>query len=499
MAYEQKPYNSEEEQDEVMQPLSTGGSEFQQDSGEQKRKPVTEGGSGMFTNIQKYMQSPESGKRMAEKIGDTYTKKASDIQTQADKSLGEFKNQYQPEQKRLERASENAARYIEEAGREYSGDSSLTDFESPEYKAETLRRISEMKGLREGRYIDPTDVDLSSQQFAQENLQRKALGALSEGGTRMGLEEVYKRPDYTSGMKDLDTLVLRQKEAQDVLRGRTQEATGGLEQYDIAGKQEAARQKDIALRDLAQSYRTGGTRDVKQQVRSAEDILAGAVETRRKALDKKRNKEAEYLRGLAGVTEIGRGEQGDAIAAEEYWGGKQQVKGQYGLPTDLRTYGADPTAFFNNPFTESSASEVLSDRDLATSKALAALAGTPEQIAFRSREDARDIFDEAGYMKAIETKKAEIIQAAAVERARRIAAAKAAAAEAARRKLYGGRDVDYNAYKSSDESFGSFADNAADRGLTLSEAESDYKEGMRSADFQGSSTSTDSDGGDEGD
>lgn len=413
MAFEETGYKNEDEQEDSMQQLSSGSGSFQQ-SGAEKRKPVKDAGSGMFTNIQDYMKSPESGKKMAEKIGSGFQNKATNIQSQADEKLKAFNEQYNPEQQRLESAQDRVGQYIQEAG--------------TKSQEELLRRANEIKGLSSGQYTDPNDVDFTQQQKDQQELQKKALGILSEGGTRQALQETYNRPDYTSGMRDLDYLVARQQPAQQILQQRSEQAVGGLKDYDLAAKQQDAQQRDLALRNLAQSYQAGGERDVIGNIRSAEEDLYGTIEQRRLAEMRDRNTQLNaWKQRASAAAKYGPSDEikADPVALAEFYANQSSGNLDIARPN---YYGVDANKFIGDT-SELTAAQVAQQAEVDRFRALAGLAGTPEAARIAQAGSYKPIFDEAGFQAAQRSAQSSIEAAAQAEMARRAEAARKAEAD----------------------------------------------------------------------
>lgn len=300
MAFEKDILDQEEEQEEQgMQPLTqplnsapSGGAQ----SATSQRKPASKPGSGMFTNIQKYYKQPKSGaNQMASKIGESYQKRFDDIKSGAQEKVGKFNEIYQPEQQRLQTASERVGQYIQQAG-------------TPVSQEQADSRRTEIERLRAGQYQDPTDIDLSEQKLETDQLQSQLTDPSRENATRQALKSVYERPSYFQGMRNLDYLMMRQQDPQNIMREKASDVSQQVSDYDIGNVESQIQQKDRELGDFARTYKTGGERDFAPNFQTAEDQLRQNIMDREAAERQQRFDAVKdlnpYVTGYAGdITE----------------------------------------------------------------------------------------------------------------------------------------------------------------------------------------------------
>jgi len=253
-------------------------------TGAQPTKPTGPTESGMFTNIQKYIEANKPGaQQMAGKAVGGMEQKAKKVEEEAGQKFGQFQQAAQPELQRLQSTEERVGQYLQEAGTQ-----------TPE---EAARRREEIAGLSTGAgaYKTIEAPEFAKERIESERLAKQAQKLTGAEGVRNLLEQTYGA--RTKGMSDLDMMLLQgSKPAREKMIKAAQPIAGRLG-TSIAQQEQQVGQSREALQNLARRYAVGGESDVMAQIAGQETGLKGTLEERQARLQQEAQDRYDAARG----------------------------------------------------------------------------------------------------------------------------------------------------------------------------------------------------------
>jgi hypothetical protein len=254
----------------------------QQQSQQNTKKPS----SGMFTNIQKYVQKNKpQAQKMASAVSTDVSNQAQEIGSQVQDKQQQMNQALRANQQNLDTQMDQAREYVAEAsGMEYDQNTgwnydpnaipegedpyALTDEQESQYQQfmEGPVGVSQVGGL-----------NISEQQQRAEALQQLASQTNTESGRRSLLGESFRDDgDYTSGMAGLDDLIVTGDPTarEQMIQGVQQQANELQSQIETIGSEanKAKMAQDLAMRNF-------GT-DVSNLSQEAIDQIMSQVNTR---------------------------------------------------------------------------------------------------------------------------------------------------------------------------------------------------------------------------
>ena len=214
------------------------------------KKKASPASSGMFNNIQKYV---EKNKPQAQKMAGAVT---SDISKQAANIRA---NAEQKQTKQQDVLNLNQQRIDESRGQAQSAINQINGTEqaenTPQYEAASAEQFQDLMSGKVAGQQDVGDLNLSQQKMRSDALSQLAQGTNTEQGRRNLLGETFqKRGQYTRGQSGLDQLITSgDKTARESLIQGTQDTAGalGTQLGDITQQQAQAKStQDLSLKDL---------------------------------------------------------------------------------------------------------------------------------------------------------------------------------------------------------------------------------------------------------
>ena len=223
-------------------------------------KKAPKASSGMFTNIQKYVQKNQpQAQKMSQAVTKDVGEQATDIRKQAEAKQAKTQGQI---------AANTAAQTQQKDFAQQQVSNIMSGATPSETQEADNKRFQD---LMAGKVAGTSQVQGPS--FAAENVKAQALGNLAAGArTEEGRKNLLRGTfgdqgkQYTRGMSGLDQLILGgDKQAREGLIGGIQGQAKGL-QEGLTGMQQATA-KDVAAQQLAQRGLTG---DINQMVTGAQ-------------------------------------------------------------------------------------------------------------------------------------------------------------------------------------------------------------------------------------
>lgn len=273
----------------------------QQQSQQNTKKPS----SGMFTNIQKYVQKNKpQAQKMASAVSTDVSNQAQEIGSQVEDKQQQMNQALQANQQNLDTQMDQAREYVEQAsGMEYDQNTgwnydpnaipegedpyALTDEQESQYQQfmEGPVGVSQVGGL-----------NISEQQQRADALQQLASQTNTESGRRALLGESFRGDgDYTSGMAGLDDLIVTGDATarEQMIQGVQQQANELQSQIETIGSEanKAKMVQDLAMRNF-------GT-DVSNLSQEAIDQIMSQVNTRVSELKNNLEGQLENLSDIA--------------------------------------------------------------------------------------------------------------------------------------------------------------------------------------------------------
>lgn len=184
------------------QPLDSGASAVEAQQTQTTNKAAPKASSGMFTNIQKYVEKNRpQAQAMGKAVKEDVENKAGDIRSAvegAQKRLGE-------DIQRAEQARTGAEQFAKEQIQSIIQPTQQAQAPTEENRA----KYQELLGGEIGGYIAPQAQDLSQQILDAKQLAQQTQKASTEQGRQNLLKETFKKQgDYTRGMSGLDQLIM---------------------------------------------------------------------------------------------------------------------------------------------------------------------------------------------------------------------------------------------------------------------------------------------------
>jgi len=309
-----------------------------QSQGIATNKKAPKASSGMFTNIQKYVQKNKpQAQKMAGAATEDFGKQASEIRQAAESKKSEQSNLIGANTGLMETAKGQAGAAVNQI--------MGTQAETPHYQAAGADQFQDlMKGQIEG-YQNVGDLDLAQQQRKGEALAQLAKGTQTEQGRRNLLGETFrKQGDYSRGMSGLDQLITSgDKGARESIIQGTQGTARDLGSRLGTISSEAAQAKtaqDLAkgkfgedVTGLASGKTSGIMSDIDQKILDEQTA-------RNTALEGFKGTQADLENRLATLSNI----YGGNLGAGSRLSG--QLSGQLGPNMDmLNRYGIDTSQF----------------------------------------------------------------------------------------------------------------------------------------------------------
>lgn len=250
-----QPQNqTQDTQDNMSAPTTTSSAQIQSQQPPTVNKKAPKASSGMFTNIQKYVEKNKpQAQRMSQAVTEDFGKKAESIRSAAQEKQQKQQAIIEANKKQLDTQYGQA----EAAVNQIMG----TQQEDSPYQAASAEQFQKFMQDGPQGVTQAGDINLAQERLRGEALQRLARGADTEQGRRNMLAETFnRRGDYTQGMSGLDQLITGGDKAarQQIIRGtqdRSRELLGQGQQ-GLAGIQQAAR-----AANLLQGERIAGFKD----------------------------------------------------------------------------------------------------------------------------------------------------------------------------------------------------------------------------------------------
>lgn len=238
----------------------------------QQQSKKTPQGSGMFTNVRKYV---DANKPQAQKIGQAVQQNVQNqtqqIGDQVQKQKDKYQQQLQENQTRLQDVGQFAQQQVQQAGQ---GQQLAQD------------DVNRFRQYATGQtQFDPGQINLSQQEYDAQKMARQAALADRAQGVNQYLQDTFGQDRYTAGQKSLDNLILggdqqarREltenvqqvgKEALGQVRDTRQESLAQTDQF--LNEQKAMREQ--VLGDLT-GQQQGLTTELDQQVEQEREALA---------------------------------------------------------------------------------------------------------------------------------------------------------------------------------------------------------------------------------
>lgn len=316
-------------------------------------KKAPKASSGMFTNIQKYV---EKNKPQAQKIAGAVTqdvgKQAEQIRQAAAEKQAQQQQTIQANQNLINQNQDWANQQVQnimnpglqaqapETSQLRTG-GIVQATQLPQVQAPSVEDASRFQQLMSGNIQglqSVQDLNLAQQQNRASALAQLAGDAGTEEGRRNLLGQTFrKQGDYTRGMSGLDQLITSgDQAAREALVAGTAEQAQGLQsqlgdisaqaRQDLAGQQEAIRNLSGDITSLATDPLTGIQTDIQSQIEAEQAAREGLI-PEYQTLEKQYSDRMQQLRDIYGDT--------------SYWGSKLDKALVQSLRGSGHWYGTD--------------------------------------------------------------------------------------------------------------------------------------------------------------
>ena len=315
------------------------------------RKTQQPKGSGLFTNIRKYV---EANKPQAQAIAQTVTQRTGAGTQEAGQSIAQKQQQLADQlQQNAQKARSFVQQSVEQAGRE-------------EFDPQDLQQYEQ---IRTGQY--EIGKNIAPQSFAQEQLKAEELQRMANlAGSGRGREELLRRTfqdqnQYSRGQQKLDALILQGDP--DAGRQMTEQVGQTAQQFGDLVTQ-AKRQ---SLQNLAS--KVAGESDLAEFAKGEAIGAKDQLREQLTSLEAQRETEAQALRDRLETSYLDR----------DLELGLDDVRA-LGLSEGQKLYGVDPRSLLKAR--DFNLEQVATKDDLARAEALAGLAGMDTQNIFKDTE-----------------------------------------------------------------------------------------------------------------
>lgn len=303
-------------------------------------------GSG-YTNIQKVLQA-NAGNKLGQTIGSNIQSAGNTAQD----NLKQAQQQFQQGTQQNQANSQGNQQFVQNQLGQYSGNN-----QAP-VNDPSQQDVSRFQTLLSGQYQGPTNLE-NSQQIQNQAANVGQMGqALNTAGGRMGLlNQVVGKPQYTSGQRTLDNLLLGQSNDPSLQAAKRQALTlQGKVGNAVTGAQAQGQQQTAQ----AQTFGKDVQNQFGQNVQSQYAALQNAAQKAQAQRDAQNSQlQSDLTSGI--------------LSADE----AQQL----GIQNGQMMYNIDPTKFINPSTMAANAQNVASTQDYARLQALQKLSGqyAPQQ------------------------------------------------------------------------------------------------------------------------
>jgi hypothetical protein len=306
-------------------------------------KPKKTAGSGMFTNIRRYIEANKPAtQKMTQNVIGKVEQEAGQVGQALEQKQQAYQQQLRQNQQNLQQAQQFGTEMLQRAGQSITPEAGQiaepTQYFTPsEEQSQRFQQIAS----GEQRFADMADLNIQKQLLAARRLAQQTDAAKTAAGRAELLRKTYGQgpQEYSRGMGMLDQIILSSPEAKQQLIGRVGEIgrTGlsSAEQARATAAQELAGLR-LGEKDLQEQLRTGtaeafgglrtGLEEQAQRYNVGMEELAGGVrgylggqdQLTAEQLGQLGQAGQEYLRGLAGTeTGYGTGYEDYVKAAQE--------------------------------------------------------------------------------------------------------------------------------------------------------------------------------------
>lgn len=330
---------------QVAAPTSQPSSQVKAPSAPKATKAV---GSGMFTNLNKYIsQNQPKVQQMGQDISKNIQGQVQKVQSQANQQQQLFNQQI----------SEQQAKMNDQANKTQSTTSNITNTYNPNEYNQYGEQVNpptspisvddveyqRIRDILEGktRYNTVEELNLADQMNKAQELQRLGAGATTEEGRRALLRNVYSpSAQYTAGKQKLDDFLLKGTGQATQLA----QSLGSSTKANQQALEEISRKsaKDLASFNLEESgFRqkitdilTGGAKTVDQQLQERVDTLINNRKELAKKLGISEDAITEYADQLAKEVKTTYGDLSKEVGYGGFYGNQSATTGQYS-PKDV--------------------------------------------------------------------------------------------------------------------------------------------------------------------
>lgn len=269
---------------QTQQPPSVTGGQSADITGQAQQQQVatqpqakTSKGSGMFTDIRKYVQANQpQAAQLGQAIQQNVGEKASQIRQQVEQQQKSFQQRVGEQQARLQQAQAFGQQALQQAQAGQTLD------------PEQVQRFQALTGGQE-RFEGVGNLGLTGQGIASQQLQDLTKQAERASGASRLLRETFgdQGKQYTRGQQSLDALLLgRDQSTRQQLVEGTQQASKNIEQQIRDARQAALRQAS-GLSEAGEQFRAGLGEQLAGAREAARAEVTSEVEKRRQELQAK--------------------------------------------------------------------------------------------------------------------------------------------------------------------------------------------------------------------
>lgn len=355
----------EQEQNQVSSGSSTIGSGPAPSSGPKPAGSVKtkDTGSGTITNISKYIEAnkPKS-QEIAQAVGKVAQKRAESVGQAVQQQKDLFKQRLQEAQTRQGASVDYAQKQLTAAG------------EGQEIAQTDIDRFRNLSSGRE-QYDTTQGLDVLKAQRSAQDLQRYSKDLGRERGRQEVLQKTFSRPGekYTTGQRQLDTLLLQTAEPQIENLQKTLRESSEAATQDIQGAQKESQQELGQLRVTGEEARKDIQERLSGGFQGVQDTIAKRGETVDNLMERIGKQQSEYDATLNDPAHKARMNTGNKFSQEEMT--------LLGIQEGQQLYNVNLNDVMA-PLREASKGAMFSEKELTALNSYARMNGQDEQTVY---------------------------------------------------------------------------------------------------------------------